>query len=191
MGSLADNPHDPGLNTAMQHDQLVDMRLLSVVPSTFIAIFSIMNFINYFTVLSWNVHGGQFNTSIIVSMSQSITLEIQASNQTWSLSEIYTSPIPDPDQIPRVAVLFLKELAWTNHPLSPMLGLRSGGRDVLRGLDTVREEPVIFNKMKFGNLFRRKRRSEAPLNGVQRRCTPFFHALTMVVRKRNRVKRWF
>ena len=44
--------------------------------------------------------GGQFNTSIIVSMSQSITLEIQASNQTWSLSAIYTSPIPDPDQIP-------------------------------------------------------------------------------------------
>lgn len=34
MGSLADNPHDPGLNTAMEHDQLVDMRLLSVVPST-------------------------------------------------------------------------------------------------------------------------------------------------------------
>jgi hypothetical protein len=34
MGSLADNPHDPGLNTAMEQDQLVDMRLLSVVPST-------------------------------------------------------------------------------------------------------------------------------------------------------------
>lgn len=34
MGSLADNPHDPGLNTAIEQDQLVDMRLLSVVPST-------------------------------------------------------------------------------------------------------------------------------------------------------------
>nr|TKR91306.1 hypothetical protein D5086_0000224700 [Populus alba] len=201
MGSLADNPHDPGLNTAMQHDQLVDMRLLSVVPST------------------------------------SITLEIQASNQTWSLSAIYTSPIPDPDQIlvrgswmligdcneiilpseihgspfsMTRADKFREVLAACNlldktlhcidifmgasmdqPPLSPMLGVRSGGRDVLRGLDTVREEPVIFNKMKFGNLFRRKRRSEAPLNGVQRRCTPFFHTLTMVVRKRNRVKRWF
>jgi len=32
MGSLADNPHDPGLNTAMEQDQLVVMRLLSVVP---------------------------------------------------------------------------------------------------------------------------------------------------------------
>ncbi|KAL3566312.1 hypothetical protein D5086_031727 [Populus alba] len=164
MGSLADNPHDPGLNTAMQHDQLVDMRLLSVVPST------------------------------------SITLEIQASNQTWSLSAIYTSPIPDPDQILvwganlfllRSGRFVLEGASMDQPPLSPMLGVRSGGRDVLRGLDTVREEPVIFNKMKFGNLFRRKRRSEAPLNGVQRRCTPFFHTLTMVVRKRNRVKRWF
>ncbi|KAJ6856628.1 hypothetical protein NC651_038322 [Populus alba x Populus x berolinensis] len=82
MGSLADNPHDPGLNTATEQDQLVDMRLLSVLPSTVLT------------------SGGQFNTSIIVSMSHSITLEIQASNQTWSLSAIYTSPIPDPDQIP-------------------------------------------------------------------------------------------
>nr|TKS09419.1 hypothetical protein D5086_0000093490 [Populus alba] len=96
MGSLADNPHDPGLNTAMQHDQLVDMRLLSVVPST-LAIVEANGHAGGIWILT---SGGQFNTSIIVSMSQSITLEIQASNQTWSLSEIYTSPIPDPDQIP-------------------------------------------------------------------------------------------
>jgi hypothetical protein len=87
---------------------------------------------------------------------------------------------------------FCFEVAWTTHDDYHEIvsnAWRSNDRDVLRGLDTVREEPVIFNKMKFGNIFRRKRRLEAPLNGVQRRCTPFFHTLTMVIRKRNRVKR--
>ena len=40
-------------------------------------------------------------------------------------------------------------------------------KDVLRGLDIVRDDSIIFNKFTFGNIFRNKRRILARLVGVQ------------------------
>jgi len=40
--------------------------------------------------------------------------------------------------------------------------------DVLRGFEAVRKESIKLNRITFGNIYRRKRKSEGRINGVQR-----------------------
>ena len=45
---------------------------------------------------------------------------------------------------------------------------RKGGQDVTSCLAEVRNDSISFNKDNFGNIFKRKRRVEARINGVQK-----------------------
>jgi len=65
---------------------------------------------------------------------------------------------------------FRFEVAWSTH--KDYQEVVSGAwsvceKDVLRGLDIVRDDSIIFNKFTFGNIFRNKRRILARLVGVQ------------------------
>ncbi|KAF1869450.1 hypothetical protein Lal_00022895, partial [Lupinus albus] len=66
---------------------------------------------------------------------------------------------------------FRFQAAWTTH--KDYLGFvqeawNHGVRDVVGGLTRVKDELIFFNKTIFGNIFRRKRRVEARLRGIQR-----------------------
>jgi hypothetical protein len=66
---------------------------------------------------------------------------------------------------------FKFEEAWTTHPSYQELVSNAWGRsdhNVLQGLQEVRQDSIDFNKNIFGNIFQRKRRLEARLNGIQR-----------------------
>ncbi|KAJ6996266.1 hypothetical protein NC653_013003 [Populus alba x Populus x berolinensis] len=66
---------------------------------------------------------------------------------------------------------FKFEEAWTPHPSYQELVSNAWGRsdhNVLQGLQEVRQDSIDFNKNIFGNIFQRKRRLEARLNGIQR-----------------------
>lgn len=61
--------------------------------------------------------------------------------------------------------------AWAEHPAYKDLvenAWRNDEEDVLSKLQRVRQESIEFNEQVFGNIYRRKRRVEARLKGVQR-----------------------
>ncbi|XP_019457635.1 PREDICTED: uncharacterized protein LOC109358024 [Lupinus angustifolius] len=67
---------------------------------------------------------------------------------------------------------FRFQVVWTTHldfDNVVQVAWQHGARGVVEGLDRIRQDSIAFNKSVFGNIFRRKRRVEARIQGIQRK----------------------